>query len=68
MDDNVDDDKESKPEADGDADGVVDLSGADSDSDDVNHKNLKLSEVGSDGKEEGEGSLSVDKSMDEESV
>ena len=36
------DDKESEPGAGGGEHGVIDLFGADSDSDDVNHKNLKL--------------------------
>ena len=68
MDDNVDDDKEGEPEVDGDVHGVVDLFGADSDSDNVNHEDLELPGVGSDGKEEGGGSLSGDERMNDESV
>ena len=68
VDDNVDDGKESEQEADGDEDGVAELFGEDSDTDDFNHESLKLPGATSDGEEGGEGSSSGDESMHKEGV
>ena len=68
VDENIDDDRESLRKSDGDEHGGVDLFGDYSDPHDVNHENLKLPVMGSDGEEEDEGSSSVDGSMYKESV